>query len=300
MQETFGFSRLHQLVLGLIHGDLETSLRQRSTQCEIDILDRDGRTPLSWAANIGDTDALRTLLKYGADPEFPNNEGVTPIHFAASRSLSCTLQLIAAGVNVNQPAGLMDLSPVHYAALFAHNDSPTIIDALIKAGASMHHLSRNKQYPLTWAIVKRQYNIGKYLLDQNVDLRHTNHEGNNVLNLSIVYKTPDFTKLLFTRGIDYAHANKAGQTILHQVASHGDIETVKFLTENHLRGLDPNATDLQGRTAMRLLQKRAMIPEGFTMAFRLLLNQLQNAWDGDVFEDALENQENEEAASGTF
>lgn len=49
-----------------------------------DTRDGDGRTPLSYAADMGHTDTTNFLLDHGADPESHDRLGLTPLHHAVS------------------------------------------------------------------------------------------------------------------------------------------------------------------------------------------------------------------------
>ncbi len=56
---------------------LDVALRNA---CEINARDREGYTPLHFAARLEDSAALALLLDHGADPNIPNNDGITPFH----------------------------------------------------------------------------------------------------------------------------------------------------------------------------------------------------------------------------
>lgn len=52
---------------------------------DVDAPDNDGRTPLHWAAYKGFTDTIRLLLVMDARYNLPDKEGCTPLHWAAIR-----------------------------------------------------------------------------------------------------------------------------------------------------------------------------------------------------------------------
>ncbi|MCY4042723.1 MAG: ankyrin repeat domain-containing protein, partial [Candidatus Dadabacteria bacterium] len=52
-------------------------------QSGVNARDENGDTPLHWAAGLGKTEAIRELLKAGADIEARNNEGRTVLMEAA-------------------------------------------------------------------------------------------------------------------------------------------------------------------------------------------------------------------------
>ena len=75
------FSDLHKIVPHIRPGNIKEEL-QRYTAL-LDTVDSTGRSPLSWAAQRGEDEAVRLLLEYSADPNNHDNSNVTPLHYAA-------------------------------------------------------------------------------------------------------------------------------------------------------------------------------------------------------------------------
>lgn len=90
-------------------------------------------TPLMYAAQTGDLDAVRSLLKRGADPALLNNDRNGALWFACySNSAACVAELIKAGApldtqNVNGATALI------YCA--SAGKSP-LVELLLEAGAN--------------------------------------------------------------------------------------------------------------------------------------------------------------------
>ena len=57
-------------------------------KCNYDAEDKDGRTPLHWAAFKGFSDVIRLLLVLGSSPSRGDREGCTPLHWAALKGNS--------------------------------------------------------------------------------------------------------------------------------------------------------------------------------------------------------------------
>jgi ankyrin repeat protein len=111
----------------------------------------DGFQPLGLAAYFGKTEAVKYLLKAGADVNSPakNPLGVTPLQSAvAGRHLEITKLLLEAGAspNVRERGGY---TPLHAAA---QNGDVEIVRSLIFGGANVEALSEMSEKPIDMAI----------------------------------------------------------------------------------------------------------------------------------------------------
>ena len=99
------------------------------------MIDREGRTPLHYAALEDRADDVRTLLADGADANAQDRAGYTPLHFACQQgALSAADALLAAGARVD----LVDKfgnSALWRAAFGYQGGEPTLIRHLLEAGA---------------------------------------------------------------------------------------------------------------------------------------------------------------------
>ena len=69
---------------------------------------KDGNTPLHWAARDGRKTVVELLLKHDADVHMTNKDGSTPLHLAASYGRTDVVKLLLEGdaaVNVENKAG---------------------------------------------------------------------------------------------------------------------------------------------------------------------------------------------------
>src|SRR5262245_66515837 len=74
-------------------------------------------SPLADAAMRGDKEAVKTLLKQGADVGVAQGDGMTALHWAAERGDADLAQtLIVAGANVQEVTGLGLYAPLTLAA----------------------------------------------------------------------------------------------------------------------------------------------------------------------------------------
>jgi ankyrin repeat protein len=59
---------------------------------EPDARDRDGLTPLMWAAAVGPPDVVALLLRHGADPSATTRDGITAWHVAIGEDVIAILR----------------------------------------------------------------------------------------------------------------------------------------------------------------------------------------------------------------
>src|SRR5712691_12308311 len=87
------------------------------------------------AAMKGDRDAVRALLKQGADVSAAKGDGMTALHFAAERGdAAMTEMLVYAGANVAAVTRIGQYTALH---LGSQAGSAPVVQALLKAGASV-------------------------------------------------------------------------------------------------------------------------------------------------------------------
>lgn len=273
--EEMGFSILHKALLGLLRLDLKYLLETSGT--DIDAVDSENRTALSWAAQRGDSQAVRWLLEYEADPNISSKLKASPLHFALrSKSSECVRLLVNAKASVfardwgNWP-------PVHTAAM--NQDDPAYMEPLIDAGANVNEVltpSRGKTALHRTAVNNRAL-MAACLLDHGAFIDQQSSGGTTPLFEAIEFGSLDVMKLLLQRGADYTICDDVGQSILHRIATKGNLKLLDIFNGFNLSGLDAHARDALGYTAMDILngdRNVAVAPE-FRTAFKQFIVRMK-------------------------
>ncbi|KAG8412093.1 hypothetical protein J3459_015975 [Metarhizium acridum] len=180
-------------------GHVEVTELLLDNGAELDVEDKNGRTPLSIAAAKGKTTLLQLLLRRGAGVNFKAKcNGLAPLHRAAEKGNVTTTELLCArggDINIRDELGQTSL---HKAVEYEKN---TVVKLLCARGADVNIRDSAGQTPLhkvAWFPSNRQTDIAKLLIASG---SHT-HEGRTPLFLATSGGNSDIAQLLLSRGAD--------------------------------------------------------------------------------------------------
>ena len=246
------FTRIHKVVLKILHLDLEKEvLRDRSI---IDHVDADGRTALSWAAARGDSKSVEALLRHGASPDTPDRIGQGPLRQAMkAHDPTCVKLLLAYGAKVDQRDNWKQtalLSAMYY------SDPVSFALPLLKAGALINVRDSRGHCPLFEAVRCNHVGAVKLLLDRGADVDCANDAGFTSLHQAVRYNSHEALTALLEMDLDYAARDCKKQTVLHWAAEFADLETISILRGEWLQGLSADDKCENGLTAIDIAEKR--------------------------------------------
>ncbi|KAL9618388.1 MAG: hypothetical protein Q9160_006896 [Pyrenula sp. 1 TL-2023] len=180
-EEVYNFSALHTAVLGLISQSIKSILCVEPTL--LDQTDAGGRSALSWAAQKGDEEAIRTLLSYRANPDIADDLGKTPLMYAARECRRCVELLCQAGANVEVKTSFGMATALHYAAesSLSKNQNMEVIEAIVQAGADVNATDHHRETALFGTIFNENSMSAQYLIERGADPGIRNLSGNNLL-----------------------------------------------------------------------------------------------------------------------
>jgi uncharacterized protein len=159
------------------------------------------------AARSGDKEAVRALLKQGADVNAAEGDGTTALHWAARAGDAELVQmLLYAGANVKATTRLGAYTPLMMAAQAGHS---AVVAALLTGGSDVKATSTTGTTPLMFAAQSGDPRTVTMLVEggSEVDARET-AMGQTPLMFAAAYNRVDVVKLLLARGADIKATSK--------------------------------------------------------------------------------------------
>jgi ankyrin repeat protein len=222
------------------------------------------------AAENGDVQATRVLLRHGAGPnETAETAGfdlvLMPLHYAArGGNPEVIRELLAAGAGLESHSAkpvrrifmyfpprrdpeselMVSWTPLLFAVFFGHMDA---VKALIYAGADIAATTLRGQTALHLAAMQGHDTIAAALLDLGLDIAAKDKQGNSPLSEAASHGHPDTVKFLISRGADINCRLDGDRTLLHHAARASRSEVASFLLDH---GLNINARDSSGETPL--------------------------------------------------
>jgi ankyrin repeat protein len=165
-------------------------------------------SPVADAAARGDREAVRTLLRQGADVSAAQGDGMTALHHAAERGDAAMVEmLVYAGANVGAMTRIGQYTPLHVAS---QSGSVAVVGALLKAGASATaRTTTTGVTPLHLAASSGNTEIVTMLLGAGADANAKDADwGQTPLIYAAALNRADAIKALLARGADPSIATR--------------------------------------------------------------------------------------------
>ncbi|KAK7928086.1 hypothetical protein PG985_005084 [Apiospora marii] len=267
-----GMSPVHNaLVFQHDNMDRGTIILAASQSC-----DATQKTALHWAAELNDCEAVKTLLLRNANTSVRDHCGDTPFMKATRTGCLICVKLLLPHSDPNVSNKTYE-RPIHVAS----QKSVDVVEYLLDHGALLDPPNQSFT-PFDWAAMGNNVEVGRYLHNCGVDVNRADNTGHTAIFHATICWAPDFvTLLLGLPEVDLSIKNNAGETVLHHVAKLGSPLIAKaFLDVDHLQGLDPEAIDSSGKTALDVLKARLEPSAGFEDIFQSLVAKLGTVTHG--------------------
>jgi ankyrin repeat protein len=179
-----------------------------------------GDLPIVDAARNADADAVRALIKKGADVNTAEGDGATALHWAAYRDdLAIADALLRAGARVNA-ANDLGATPLWAASL---NGSASMVRRLLQAGANPNAALLAGETPVMVASRSGNADIVAQLIAKGANVNARAARGQTALMWAVSQRHPEVVKVLLAHGADVKARSNAWSQVM-AVPPHGMLE----------------------------------------------------------------------------
>ena len=196
-----------------VQGHLEAATALLGRGANIEAVDYEGRRPLMFAANISPA-IVTLLLEAGADPRAVDIHTMNALHFAAEKNtMADTIPtLVAAGIHPDTPDDDGD-TPLHFAA---RENAGRAVRALLDAGANPNSVNEEGLTPLLVAIDADNINsVAALVRAEAIDFTVRGPTGLSALEVAIDAENEDIALELLNHGFpveDWALLARSAKT----------------------------------------------------------------------------------------
>ncbi len=195
------------------------------------------------AAQEGDVETVKALLKSNPRLVFSKQNGATPLHYAAAHDHADVAEvLIAFKADVNARDG-EGLTPLFWAVEWG----PSVVELLLANHANVEIKDEDGLTPLSEATRMGRKHLVELLLAYKADIHVTDPHGYTPLHVAAAYNRGDIAQLLLANKAEVDAKDHQGKTPLHWAAyKAGDLAVEVLLGAK----ADVNAKDNSGYTPL--------------------------------------------------
>ena len=213
----------------------------------VNVKDKDGRTPLIWAVEEGHTEVAKELIGAKADVNVKDERSRAPLMLAVEKGhAEVAKELIDAKADVHFK-GMCDDTPLILAVKEGHAEvAKELIDA--KADVNVKD-NKHGRTPLIWAVLKGRTEVAKELIGAKADVNVKDNRGKTPLIWAAENENgrTELAKELITAKADVNVKDKFGKAPLIWAVLNGHTEVAKELIGAKA---DVNVKDKFGQTPL--------------------------------------------------
>ena len=171
------------------------------------VINAQSAAQIATAAQNGDREAVKALLKKGADVNEAQGDGSTALHWAAIKGdAEMARMLVVAGANVRATTRIGAYTPLFLAAKGGFSD---VVAVLLAAGADAKTATSNGTTPLMIAAAAGDTRSITSLVENGADINAKDTaKGETPLMFAAGFNRLDAVKLLLARGADHKATTK--------------------------------------------------------------------------------------------
>eukprot|EP00588_Corethron_pennatum_P033435 CAMPEP_0194348694 /NCGR_PEP_ID=MMETSP0171-20130528/106672_1 /TAXON_ID=218684 /ORGANISM="Corethron pennatum, Strain L29A3" /LENGTH=737 /DNA_ID=CAMNT_0039116055 /DNA_START=64 /DNA_END=2273 /DNA_ORIENTATION=+ len=208
-------------------GQLDVATRLLNHGADINYQDSAGITPLYIAVQEDHADLVEMLITKGADLDKARNNGETPLWNAAAKGHTDIMELLVTkGADLNK-ARNDGVTPLFMAAVMDHTD---IVELLVTKGADPDKARNDGTTPLSIAALNGHTDIVELLITKGADPDKVSNDAIMIpLYIAAAKGYTDIVELLVTNNADVNKVNQHNRTALHTASSEGHVDIVNIL-----------------------------------------------------------------------
>lgn len=219
---------------------------------------KDGKTPMIFAAEANSPEIIKLLRKKGADPNIYDANQKTPLLIAAQNNSLEGVRVILQDMGDTSPPANPDLSDSsgETAVLAAtRNGNKEILKLLKDAGANLNQSNVEGTTPLIFATSQKNKELLDYLISLGADINQLGQLGKTPLIYALDSKDYDFAKYLLDKGANpNIHAKGLDSPL--QIAVSTDNANVPLISYLISKGAKLNDADIPlGNVISRSIHK---------------------------------------------
>lgn len=217
----------------------------------------DSRTYVFWAAYTGNLDLVNHLIAKGAKLDLVDSHGYGPISFAAATGQGNTAiydALIAGGADLKKEKDHHGKNALLVAASRAKDLKS--IDYFIGKGLDINSTDDQGNGIFHYAAQSGNIDVVKALVERGISTKKNEATGENAIFFASKGResSTDLYNYLESLGLNANVRTKEGATPLHNLArSSKDLKAFDYFVK---KGVDPNAVDAEGQTALLIAAGR--------------------------------------------
>ncbi|KAK7904744.1 hypothetical protein WMY93_017351 [Mugilogobius chulae] len=212
-------TNMDPLLAAIKNGDVQR-VHELATSCPLSLNENiDGWLPLHYAASIGKTECLKTLLK--VHPESVDKRTLkeeTALFLAVSREyLSCAQCLLQSGADPD----ICDIDKTTPLLKACEIENEDMVSLLLSYGANVNQRCRQSWTALLEAVNTKNIEICEMLLNAGAMINLTNAYSFSPLHVATRIGYLKAVRFLIEKGADVHMENYSGLTALHEACIHG-------------------------------------------------------------------------------
>ena len=227
-------------------GNIEVVKLLLKENADVNIQDKNGVTALMLASLNGHTHVVELLLKENADVNIKNKQGMTALNLASLKGHTHVVELLLkknANVNIQDKHGVTALM---LASLKGHTQ---IVELLLKENADVNIQKKDRLTALVGASENGHVQVVELLIKNNADVNIQKDDGWTALMVASQNGHTQVVELLLKENADVNTQNEDGWTALMLASQHGHTQVVEMLLRDNA---DVNIQNEEGWTALML------------------------------------------------